>query len=450
MRVVNRAASQRSKASITSIPVFPLRTVTQDNLKGLCVALWGWDICVGCYQDTECQKPTSCPWIQRGDRLMPFFNIYRQLTRGYVPEDFEKNGERTALSCHEDLFKLMICIRSFGTSTNKEDFRKRLFEDPICSIRDAVPRPDQDRAIDLALRIMTMTRHSPSIEHTDDHHDHALSHGMVHSEWGPDLLNITEIFPTRIHPSLQESDRQAQIIKKGLQAHNLLRKAGLKLEKTDDLREHLKLDEDTGVVKVFPWSSVLKESLLASLPMRQTRTMRVGTDCDRNLPFGDECHHHTHAHSDHCELQPPLPRHLALETLHTIHLLFPPSSPKSQSLLRNLVSKSGFDPDILRFKTSGLSAFELGPDEREKALRFGIWGSRLMDLYDEIENPKPRSGLDMWLERRSKSRHVMMATIAGVAAAVVLGVLGLAVGIFQAWISWQQWKLESGKAENGQ
>jgi len=63
-----------------------------------------------------------------------------------------------------------------------------------------------------------------------------------------------------------------------------------------------------------------------------------------------------------------------------------------------------------------------------------------MDLYDEIENPKPRGVLDAWLERRSKSRHVMMATIVGVSVAIVLGILSLGVSCFQAWISWREWK----------
>lgn len=33
-----------------------------------------------------------------------------------------------------------------------------------------------------------------------------------------------------------------------------------------------------------------------------------------------------------------------------------------------------------------------------------------------------------------------MATFIGVAFAVVLGILGLAVGMFQAWVGYQQWQ----------
>ncbi len=61
-----------------------------------------------------------------------------------------------------------------------------------------------------------------------------------------------------------------------------------------------------------------------------------------------------------------------------------------------------------------------------------------MDLYDEIENPKPRGIFQEWFERRSKARHTMMAAITGVVIAIFLGILSLAVGIFQAWVSYQQ------------
>lgn len=62
-----------------------------------------------------------------------------------------------------------------------------------------------------------------------------------------------------------------------------------------------------------------------------------------------------------------------------------------------------------------------------------------MDLHAERIDPKAR-GIFQWFQARSKERHFMIATIAGVVFAVVLGLLTLAVGIFQAWISYQQWK----------
>ena len=71
---------------------------------------------------------------------------------------------------------------------------------------------------------------------------------------------------------------------------------------------------------------------------------------------------------------------------------------------------------------------------------FAYFRSRLIDLYDEVQHPKPRGVLEKWFERRSGARHVMMATFIGVIFAVILGMLSLAVSIFQAWVAYQQWK----------
>ncbi|KAK1641021.1 hypothetical protein BDP81DRAFT_417893 [Colletotrichum phormii] len=76
----------------------------------------------------------------------------------------------------------------------------------------------------------------------------------------------------------------------------------------------------------------------------------------------------------------------------------------------------------------------------ERDIRYYYWGSRLMDLYDELENPRPRRPIYVWLERRGKARHVMLATLIGVIIAIILGILGLAVGIFQAWVAYEAWK----------
>lgn len=107
---------------------------------------------------------------------------------------------------------------------------------------------------------------------------------------------------------------------------------------------------------------------------------------------------------------------------------------ESRKILRSLVSKQNLDPDCLRFET----AIDRADDEND--IKYQYWGSRLMDLYDEIENPKPRGLLEKWMERKSGARYVMMATLAGVMIAVVLGLLGLVVSIFQAWVGYQQWK----------
>lgn len=63
-----------------------------------------------------------------------------------------------------------------------------------------------------------------------------------------------------------------------------------------------------------------------------------------------------------------------------------------------------------------------------------------MDLYEELENPRPRGWMNTWLQRKSGARYMMKATIIGVAIAIILGIASLAVGGYQAWISYQQWQ----------
>jgi hypothetical protein len=69
---------------------------------------------------------------------------------------------------------------------------------------------------------------------------------------------------------------------------------------------------------------------------------------------------------------------------------------------------------------------------------YHYFGSRLADLYEELTNRTPR-GMEKWFERRSGARFVMMATIAG-AVFAILGMAGLAMNGYQAWLSYQQWQ----------
>ncbi len=133
-----------------------------------------------------------------------------------------------------------------------------------------------------------------------------------------------------------------------------------------------------------------------------------------------------------------IPRRLALEVIDTIQKILFPLESDSESLLRSLVVKHGFDPDCLRLVES--TPYRR-PDEHD--IPYHFFGGRLMDLAQESESPTPRTLVEKWLERKSGARYVMLATLAGVAVAIILGFLSLVVGILQAWISWQAWKYPS-------
>jgi hypothetical protein len=130
-----------------------------------------------------------------------------------------------------------------------------------------------------------------------------------------------------------------------------------------------------------------------------------------------------------------LPRQLALEVLDSLQkILFPLSDHKSSALLLSLISTSSFDPDSLRFESTAIR------DDNEKDVAYHCLGTRLADLYEELKNPTPRGLFEKWLERRSGASYVMLATLVGVVIAIILGMAGLAVGVYQAWVGYQAWQ----------
>jgi hypothetical protein len=131
----------------------------------------------------------------------------------------------------------------------------------------------------------------------------------------------------------------------------------------------------------------------------------------------------------------PLPRQLILEALDSVQkILFPFDDAKSHAILRSLVSKSGFDPECLRWESNSMR------NPEEKKISYHYFGARLAELYEESKDPSPHSWLDKWLDRKSGARQVMLVTMVGVAIAIVLGMLTLAVSVYQAWVAYQAWK----------
>ncbi|KAL6716713.1 hypothetical protein ACLMJK_006281 [Lecanora helva] len=220
------------------------------------------------------------------------------------------------------------------------------------------------------------------------------------------------MLPLTDHPGLNDTETKMYMdIKPSLMARKLKKRIGMKVRPTNDLRSHLKIDRRTNTLEVFHHVAFLKEHL------------RLTKDSPRNLNIEDSLR------------LGALPRQLVLECLDSIQkILFPLSDAKSRSLLQSLMTRLSFDPDCLRFESASIR----NPDEKD--IRYYYFGARLTDLYDELEHPRPRSWLQKCFERRSGARYTMMATLAGVLLAVVLGMAGLAISAYQAWIGYQQWQ----------
>lgn len=120
--------------------------------------------------------------------------------------------------------------------------------------------------------------------------------------------------------------------------------------------------------------------------------------------------------------------------IHSIQkVLFPSGS--DFDLLKSLVQKQDLDDDCLIYEPSTYCR----PGEQETT--YHHFGTRLDDLLEEVKHPTPRRVLEKWLEPRSGARHIMMATLGGVFAAVLLGFCALAFQIWQSAMTHEQLKI---------
>jgi hypothetical protein len=99
-----------------------------------------------------------------------------------------------------------------------------------------------------------------------------------------------------------------------------------------------------------------------------------------------------------------------------------------------LVHSCSLDPDILHFEFSSIR--KVG----EENIPYVFLANRLSELYNELQNPRPRGWLERHMERKSGARYMIMATLIGVLFAVLLGIVSLAVSSYQTWIAYQAWQ----------
>lgn len=405
---VLRSSKRVAYMDTSSEVLYPLSNASRDDLARICESLWGWTPCTSWVCRKACQQLIGCS-CERVAKLENFFDFYRDITAYYIP-DFTGDS-CPALRSHDDLVDIVILLKS-NADKPRSGLTKEYFSQRFQNGHKKMPTiADQNRAFSLAARVFSMIQCS-----VENQSDGLLEAGTQPLTWHSDKSFadfIDSVFRKRKQPALNPNDDVALSARVHLAlvtAKRLRKVAHLKIIPTDNLGDHLLLDNTNGTVAIYHYTSVLKEHILA------TGEDGIGETSTKSISNGN------------------IPRQLALETLHTLKNILFPVDAESQSLLRSLVSKANFDPDILRLESS----FYGGLDEHQ--IGYEYWGSRLIDLYDELENPMPRSYLEKWIERRSGARYMMMATLAGVAMAVLLGILSLAVSIFQAWVGWQQWQ----------
>lgn len=384
---------------------FPLEKVTDAEIQQLCKTLWSWSPCQGCDVNRQCELGECAS--RRKKHLARYFGYYRDMVGSYAPDTGE--GQKLALKTHQDLFEVISILKQ-NPDLSRAELTMRIFDAGGCS--EEISTAEKEKALDLAVRVFLMVgcvAESRSLR--------LLEAGPHQVLWRRDLSFahcISAVFPISTFTTFSSifsalpADRR-----KDLTVRKLKKVARLTFEPTDDIHSHLRLDHKTGKVLIFHHTAFLREHL------KLTKGLADNVSLTDSLRIG------------------ALPRQLALEILDSIQkIIFPLSDHKSLSLLALLTgaSSSTFDPDCLHFDPASIR------DEHEKEVEYLYLGERLNELYAKSNEPRPRGRFESWLERRSRPRYVMLATLIGVMIAVLLGLAGLAVTIFQTWITYQSWK----------
>lgn len=108
-----------------------------------------------------------------------------------------------------------------------------------------------------------------------------LECGVMPLTWGihESLADfLTNIFPTSNNSLLNEKERfgRSPGVKALLTATRLKRIAGLRIEPTDDLRDHLRVEQRTGTLLVYHHTAYLTQNLITSMSSLQPATVSRG------------------------------------------------------------------------------------------------------------------------------------------------------------------------------
>ncbi|KAK3989406.1 hypothetical protein QBC44DRAFT_381616 [Cladorrhinum sp. PSN332] len=378
-------------------PALPAITTTQT--KQLLSVLWRLPFCKTCLGPTDPGRCASdeCPGRTYQTRFGHYIACYKRLCASYEPLTLAGDP---ALCTHDDIRDIVEHLKQHPDKT-KAEIQKLTFTGP----KDPA---DESNALNLAVSISLMLNCG-----SQEFSSILLEDGCNRIVWrqGTTLAQYVKLVLPRREPLSPQRYTQQAFLDPScplVMAKELKRQAGTRFRGTDDITNHLRYDAVNNVLFVFHHTTVLKEHL------------RLSKNCG-NSPSELSC------------LQVgALPRQYALEVLYSCQkILFPLWDSESVTLLQSLVDSASFDSDILNGNDSDFI------DDNEEKIDFEYLWPRLSEIYQEIQNPRPRGWLANWLERRSGARYVMFATVVGVAFAVLLGMASLAVSSYQSYLAYQ-------------
>ncbi|KAI0428460.1 hypothetical protein F5Y09DRAFT_357749 [Xylaria sp. FL1042] len=322
--------------------LYPLAKVFRNDLAKLCKALWNWWPCADWIAELVCQHNNLGP--ERHYHDAEILRPFFDFYRGITGYYVPEltSDSSQVLKTHDDLIPIIRHIKRHSHLPRLQ-LTVEYFTSCGQIVRQGMPSSDQNRAVSIAARVMT------TLQCSQDNKSFKQFVDFV----------IEKQSPLRFGP------------------------CGVAVPWPPQPANDLVFHKRNGTVAVYHYVSVLNEHLKSSRERELHGAAGLAIQEYSNLP-----------------------KQLVLETLHTLnHVLFPIDS-ESQSILRSLVAKDAFGPELCRVNA---------PPQPHEELT--------------LENPTPRGFVEAWMERKSCAQYVTMATLAGALFAILLGILSLGVSM---------------------
>ncbi|KAI1284109.1 hypothetical protein F5Y07DRAFT_348677 [Xylaria sp. FL0933] len=376
--------------------------VDKRNIIKLGEKFWGWNLCGRCRADQECQSP-RCPG-QRHRRIQRYYQFCEAILR---PDPLDESLSARFMDDNDPHLQVMLKLKA------NPDLSRQELRTIIWGTNSNVSLTIMLATIDRAVRTMLMIDCAPSYQATG-----RLEEGQSRLPWGDGLSLskfLEEAFPKNQHRVLTSTNNpRLRKLKGELRADRLKKRLGVTFRGTSDLRDHLRLSYTTHgiILNIYHHVGFLKEQLIL------TKTTPCGASFAQSI-----------------KVCGALPRQLMLETIDSLQgILFPVASKKARKLLDRLVATEQWDPEIRIYEFGTIR------NREEDNIPYFYLADRLSELHNGLKHPPPRGWLERQIERRTADRYMMMATLAGVAFAVLLGIFSLIISSYQTWISYQAWQ----------
>ncbi|KAK0611959.1 hypothetical protein B0T14DRAFT_531324 [Immersiella caudata] len=356
-----RRWSWRSDLAQTDVTV-----LTPDVKTLICEAFWG----PGYYMDFH--------------ESVTYWEYYRKKISIY--RDFLLHTSRSSplVKTHGDLFELTQMLK-YGML---RDEIRVVLHSRMSDLGSHVHTGHQiDLAIDLAVGLLTMLDiKSPSTP--------KITLLTSRLQWeGGSLEKFVSNHFSRCR-TLGGSDAASLTLRRDFNAINLERTVRLRIAWTDNLDNHLLLDDEEKTVHVFYHASFLERQRKSATSL--------------------------------------LPKPFIEETLCTLELLFPRKSVKTANWLAKKVQTMpcGLDKELQGRGCAGRRSHRIE--------HFQYWGDRLVVLCEACEESRPRTIKQWWYDRRDSAQwFTLWAVILFGAMSFILGFVQVVVGVLQLHYSYR-------------